>query len=656
MSVVNMKKLTVFAHKSETDEIIKRLVRLRCVEIKSGEADSELVRLNCDAKRNELENSVSDINEAMVVLNPFSKRTRSLIKPKISVNSDKFTKDGFADNARFTVKETLASVARQNEIKTERAKLELQIIAARPYAKFDLPLGFEGTASSTLMLGALPSETDLNAVGKELYSAGAVAEVLSESDDGKFISLICHKSDMHAVLMVLSSYGFVKASFAGVEDTATAYIEKCEQKRASLEREYHAIDEKLVALAENLGSVEILYDVEQTALTETLEKQKLAATASCVMIFGWIPENREASAKELLERYSCAYQLDAPTEDDNPPILLKNNSFAANFEWVLGMYSYPMYGKFDPTFIMSIFYFIIFGIMFADAGYGLVLTLAGLLAPKILKPKESMKRFLLMFGYCGISCTVFGVLFGAYFGDFPLAFMRNVMGVAEADLPNLALLGSTGANLAVLFDPLQNPMGFLIFSLAVGAIHLVAGMAVKFVLLCKEGHWLDAVLDIGAYWVLFAGFGLLALAPSVGVWVTVAGAAIIVLTHGRAEKNIIMKVLKGLLGLYDLISYVSDLLSYSRILALGLAAGVIAQVVNILATMGGPSVGGFIALVLAFLVGHLLNIAINVLGTFVHTSRLQYIEFFGKFYEDGGVAFDPALPSDKYTEEETTNQ
>ena len=117
-----------------------------------------------------------------------------------------------------------------------------------------------------------------------------------------------------------------------------------------------------------------------------------------------------------------------------------------------------------------------------------------------------------------------------------------------------------------------------------------------------------------------------------------------------------MKVLKGLLGLYDLISYVSDLLSYSRILALGLAAGVIGQVVNILATMGGPSVGGFIALVLAFLVGHLLNIAINVLGTFVHTSRLQYIEFFGKFYEDGGIAFDPALPSDKYTEEENGNQ
>ena len=289
--------------------------------------------------------------------------------------------------------------------------------------------------------------------------------------------------------------------------------------------------------------------------------------------------------------------------------------------------------------------------MFADAGYGLILILACFGGIKLLHPSKGMERFLKMFGYCGISCVVFGVLFGAYFGDLPIAFMKNMLGMTEAELPNLALLGSSSANLAILFDPLQNPMGFLLVSLGIGAVHLIAGMAVKFVLLCKEGHVWDAIFDIGAYWLLFAGLALWFLLPSIGMWVTIGGAAFIVLTHGRAEKNVLMKLLKGLLGIYDLINYVSDLLSYSRILALGLAAGVIAQVVNILGTMGGFSVVGFIALVLAFVIGHLLNIAINVLGTFVHTSRLQYIEFFNKFYEDGGVAFEPALPSEKYTEE-----
>ena len=647
-----MKKLTVFAHKNDTDEIIKRLVKLRCVEMRTADTDCQLERLNCDAKRNELESSVADINEAMVILNKYSKRTRSLANPRLKVNLERFERDGFADNARFAVSETLRSAARQNEIKAEQSKLDAAILAATPYISLDMPLGFDGTAATSLMLGALPFDTDVDAIGKELYESGGAFELVSESLEGKFISVIVHKGDVNTVATVLSSHGFVRANFSGIEKTASEYINEAKSKKAALEKEFNDIGERFFSLAESLGSVEILYDIEQTALNETVEKQKLLATDTTVMIFGWIPEEREGTVKSLLERYNCAYGLEAPDEEDKPPILLKNNGFAANFEWVLGMYSYPAYGRFDPTFIMSIFYFIIFGIMFADAGYGLVLVLAGFLGPKLMKPRESMKRFLLMFGYCGISCVIFGVLFGAYFGDFPLAFMRNILGMTEAELPNLSLLGSAGANLAILFDPLQNPMGFLIFSLAVGAIHLIAGMAVKFVILCKEGQALDAILDIGAYWLLFAGFGLLALAPSVGLWVTLAAVAVIVLTHGRAEKNIVMKILKGLLGLYDLISYASDLLSYSRILALGLAAGVIGQVVNILATMGGPTVVGFIALVLAFIIGHLLNVAINVLGTFVHTSRLQYIEFFGKFYEDGGVAFEPAEPSDKYTEEE----
>ena len=647
-----MKKLTVFAHKNDTDEIVKRLVKLRCVEIRSAEADCHLERLNCDVRRNELEASVSDINEAMATLNKYSKRTRSLVNPKLKVNLDKFVKNGFADNARFAVEQTLTSVARQNEIKAEQSKLDAAILSASPYVSLELPLGFVGTATTSLLLGALPADTDVDAIGRELYEAGAVFEQVSESPEGRFISVIVHQGDANTAATILSSYGFIRANFNGIDKTASEYISEAKAKKTALEKEYNAIGERFFSLAESLGSVEILYDIEQTTLNETIEKQKLLSTDTTGMIFGWIPEAREGSAKALLEKYCCAYELEAPTEEDKPPILLKNNGFAANFEWVLGMYSYPTYGRFDPTFIMSIFYFIIFGIMFADAGYGLVLMLACFLGVKLLKVGEGMKRFLLMFGYCGISCVIFGVLFGAYFGDFPLAFMRNILGMTEAELPNLALLGSTGANLAVLFDPLQNPMGFLIFSLAVGAIHLIAGMAVKFVILCRDGQVLDAVLDIGAYWLLFAGFGLLALFPSVGLWVTLAAVAVIVLTHGRAEKNIVMKLLKGLLGLYDLISYVSDLLSYSRILALGLAAGVIAQVVNILATMGGPTIVGFIALVLAFLLGHLLNIAINVLGTFVHTSRLQYIEFFGKFYEDGGVAFEPAEPSDKYTEEE----
>ena len=450
---------------------------------------------------------------------------------------------------------------------------------------------------------------------------------------------------------LLSEYGFVRASFKGVKETAAEQKEILRGRGGELEEENERLVARLTELAKDSDLLEAYYDIEATALLAANEQEKMLATRHTVILRGWIPAEEQERLSDLLSRFDCAYELSDPEEGDNPPVLLKNNGFAANFEWVLAMYSYPAYGRFDPTFIMSIFYFIIFGIMFADAGYGLILTLGCFLGVKLLKPSRSMVRFLKMFGYCGISCMVCGVLFGAYFGDLPLAIMKNMMGLTEAELPNLALLGSAAPNLALLFDPLQNPMGFLVVSLAVGAVHLIAGMAVQFVILCKEGHAWDAILDIGAYWLLFAGVGLLVLLPSVGLWVTLFAVALIILTHGRAEKNLLMKLMKGFLGIYDLINYVSDLLSYSRILALGLAAGVIAQVVNILGTMGGATIVGFIGLVVAFCVGHLLNIAINVLGTFVHTSRLQYIEFFNKFYEDGGVIFEPAVPSEKYTEE-----
>lgn len=654
MSVSRMKKLTVFVHRSDTEDLIHRLVRLRCVDVAQAPVtDGRLAveRSNCDEQRTALEKSVSDLGEAITVLSRYSKRTRSLLHPKLQVDTDRYVADGYAEQARFTVKETLASVARRDAIKNEIAGAQERIMAATPYRNYDLPLGFDGTATTRLFLGAFPGGADLPTLRRELYAAGAVTEPISESTSGKFTAVICHRDDVPQVESLLSSSGFLAADFHDVSETAASYITRAEKETRRLVEEDEALEAKLSALADSLGNVEILSDVEKTRLEEVIQRQKTVTTESTVMLCGWVPERMEDRVENLLGKYSCAYELSEPEEEDNPPILLENNAFARNFEWVLGMYSYPAYGKFDPTFVMSIFYFIIFGIMFADAGYGLVLTVACFAAVKILKPGERMERFLKMFGYCGISCMIFGVLFGAYFGDFPLAIMRNMMGMSEEELPNLALLGSDAANVAVLFDPLQNPMAFLVVSLGIGAIHLISGMAVKFVLLCREGKVWDAIFDIGAYWVLFAGLGLLALVPAVGKWVAIAGVVLIVLTHGRAEKNIVMKFVKGLLGLYDLISYASDLLSYSRILALGLAAGIIAQVVNILGTMGGATVPGIIGLVVVFLLGHVLNIGINVLGTFVHTSRLQYIEFFNKFYEDGGVEFDPALPSEQYTVE-----
>lgn len=657
MSVSKMKKLTVFAHKEQLDELIAKLVRLRCVEISTAadESDEEregLFTLNCDARRLELESSLADISRAINLLDPFVKKSKSLFAQKMSVDTDSFEKRGHSGRARKAVALALSADERLASIRDAKQKLEADIVAATPYVNYDMPLDFSGTESADVFLGVLPPATDLDNCGKELFKAGAIAQILQSDKNGIYTVFYCHRSDSAQVNALLSSYGFLKANFAGISLSAKELINDSHKKLTQLEAEEQALKEKLCELARSLDAIEVLYDIEATELVTVEQKLKLVATERVAVIKGWIPLRREAAVEAFLEKFDCAYEIAEPEQDEIPPVLLENNGFASNFEWVLGMYSYPLYGRFDPTFIMSIFYFIIFGIMFADVGYGAILVLGCFGAVAFLKPGKGLKRSLKMFGYCGISCVVFGVLFGSYFGDFPLAFMRNILGMPEDQLPNLSLLPSAEANLAVLMDPLQNPMGFLVLALGVGVVHLVAGMAVKFFVLCRDGQVWDAIFDIATYWVLFAGIGLLFVNFTIGLWVSVFAAAAIVLTHGRAEKNILMKFGKGLLGLYDLVSYASDLLSYSRILALGLSASIIGQVVNILGTMMGPTVGGFIMLVAVFIVGHLLNLAINVLGTFVHTARLQYIEFFGKFYEDGGVPFEPALPSEKYTEQE----
>lgn len=235
-----------------------------------------------------------------------------------------------------------------------------------------------------------------------------------------------------------------------------------------------------------------------------------------------------------------------------------------------------------------------------------------------------------MFAVCGVSCIVWGVIFGSYLGDLPAQFMKNMFGI---DIKVWAAV-----------DILNEAIVFLVLSLAMGAVHMLAGMAIRFYVLCKNGQVFSAVFDEGSWFVLFLGAGLYFIVPTAGIIVAGTGVLMLVLTQGRDKKNPIMKIVGGIGSLYSLVNYASDLLSYSRIMALGLSSAVVASVFNVLATMGGLTVPGIIMFVLVVLVGHILNLAINLLGTFVHTSRLQYVEFFGKFFEDGGRPFRPLKP------------
>ncbi len=676
MSVSIMKKLTAITPLRDTDRVLRRLLRMRCAEIRTLPTDElegggQLLRCDCEAARAAAERRVADVDTVLHFLEGYATTPRPWRKKPIDITTEVFESTGCRRAAEVVVEEVLAIREARAEAQAETRRTEEMRAALQPWLDYDDVLTGADTALCELWLGTMPDGVSPASVadGADSPEVHIALHEVSHRMVGKgkavrYVTALVLKKESAEALRVLSEAGFERISFRDLplpEETARENDKACIKRLGELENQLQAHADRLRYLSGMLDDIAVLYDMEMTTLNALREKEKLLTTNQCALIEAWVPADRSERVMQALYKLPCAFDMTDPAPDEEPPILLKNNKFASNFEWVVGMYAYPKYGTYDPTFIMSIFYFFIFGIMFADVGYGALLLVGGFLLPKVLHMKDGMKQMLNMFGWCGISCILLGFVFGGWFGDMPYAIMTNFLGyesveAAKEAFPIFNGLVVTLGGSPISLNPLENPMAFLVVSLAIGAIHLIGGMAVKFVLLCKEGKVFAAVFDVGSYWVLFAGFGLLVV-NTTAAWVTIGvGALMIVCTNGRTQKNIVMKFLMGLKGLYDLINYASDLLSYCRILALGLAAGVVGQVINLLATMGGPTPAGFILLVLVMLIGHALNMAINILGAFVHTSRLQYLEFFGKFYEDGGVAFNPALPSDKYSTVEADGQ
>ncbi len=641
-----MKRLTAVINRDGCDGLVKRLLWLSCVDVDvTSEIDGE-ESLKCDVS--ERSDSIrSNLEECAKAIDLLSRRgtveKRGLLSPKPELDRGDADADLIAEAEELMYSATKIT-DELDGISTDRALVASELEALHPWRGFDIPTAFSGTARTEIIRGSLPSGVNADELTGEIEEKLAAVRLYMNQVDGvSYVSFAVHKSDTLSLMRTLSAVGFVRSPVQRYKATPEAVGHALEEKIMELDERTAELYREADALAPRLSKLQMYYDIESTNGTLVDARKRLYNTEYTSILTGWVPESAETEVIAELEAAGAAYELREPEEDEDAPVLLKNNKFAEAFEPVVGLYSLPKYGSYDPTMVMSIFYLIIFALMFADVGYGLILLVGCSLGLKLLKPRGGLKKFLEMFAYCGVACMVTGVLFGGYFGDLPTKMAVNMFGAAEE------------ADLSLWFNPISDPMMFLVVSLAIGAVHLVGGLAVKFYILWSSGHKLDALFDAGGWILVFLGGGAAVVGimlgnvlSKIGLGIVIFGYGTLICTQGRNEKSIVMKILKGLMSLYDTINYVSDLLSYSRILSLGLASAVIASVFNLIGTMGGLSFGGIVIFVVAVLVGHLLNIAINVLGSFVHTSRLQYIEFFGKFYEDGGRAFIPLEPMAKY--------
>ncbi len=407
--------------------------------------------------------------------------------------------------------------------------------------------------------------------------------------------------------------------------------------------EANRLENEISVLARDLERLEILYDVEKTNLEVIKIKQKAAYSDTCTFIFGWMPRKSQQKVESMLSEMLCAYEITEPTEDETPPVRISNNIFTRSFEWITSGFGTPKYSSFDPTFIMSIFCFLAFGLMIHDVGYGLILTVLGLVGSRLLGMCGKIKSVFNMIGICGISSIIFGVILGGWFGNLPYAMMQNLLGIESAK----ELVPFFGG---VWFKAIENPVYYLAICLGLGATQIIVGMIIKFVLLCREGKAIDAILDILPWWIVFAGIGIVFAVNLLAGLITIgAGILVILIFNGRDKKNVLARLGKGFLGVGKIVFFVIDLLGYLKIFVVGISVGIISYFVNLLGTLIGPTTFGYIVFTLVIILGHASCLCLAAPSAVVFAKRIQYVEFFKYFYTCGGEKFIPVEPCEKYT-------
>ena len=664
MAVLQMQKISIYALKKDRKAILEYLQRRGVVEITDPETESGVfAQADTQQQRSLLEKNITAAGQAMEVLSGYAKGKKGLLSSfegRRELTADQYEAAAARIPETRETAERILSLSREiAEGRAEIQRLQTQIDALSPWLSLDIPMQFKGTKRTRVFVGTLPEERTLEQVLTGLAEeapkvSGIHAEILSTSADQTCLFVICGRKDAFAMEAALRGIGFSYP--ASPSDKPPK--EQCEGLRARIAQAQDRIrraEEEIRSFADKREDLEFLSDYESMRLEKYQVLGRLRQSRHTFIVEGYVPQ-REAAAleRQLSDRYDAAVEIEPLSDQDDPPVLLENNAFAAPVEPVLESYSMPARGEVDPCTVMAVFYYVLFGLMLSDAAYGLIMVIGcGALLAKFRNMESGMKKTLQMFLYCGISTMFWGVMFGSYFGDVVDVVASTFFG-KDVTIP------------PVWFIPVDEPMRLLVFSFLLGIIHLFAGLAMKLYQLCKAKQYKDALYDV-IFWYLLVGGGIIylltmdmvvnmlglgfqlpAAVGNVAAVFAAIGAVGIVFTAGRESRSPFKRLLKGLYGLYNISGYLSDILSYSRLLALGLATGVIASVFNQMGSMAGGGVAGAIVFILVVLIGHTLNIGINVLGAYVHTNRLQYVEFFGKFFEGGGRKFNPFSAKTKY--------
>ena len=651
MAILEMQKLSVYALKKHRKEVLEFLQRTGAMELILGESE-EYQTMDTSQDRTKFE-KIADAFDHILEMIPKSSGL-GLEKPLVKRSEQKEVIEHVSEYYSHT-KSMLNLEKDIAEAESNIARKSNKIASLRPWEKLDIPLNSTGTRKTTILIGSFPtlykeSEILTIAAGDMEEPVPIEVDVVSSENQLTCCCVVCTNEIAAKVEENLRQGGFVKQPFI----THRKPIDAIKKREREIAQEQDRIAKSKAEIA-SYGRFRQKYEIASDYYRTRAEKYRiLGAIPQSQNVFfleGWVPkEKAEEISKVLTEKFDAVVDFEETTEDDTPPVILRNNKFSSTVEGVLESYGLPQHGRADPTTIMSFFYVFFFGMMLSDAGYGLLMSIVtGIVLLKYKRIESGMKKMLQLFFWCGLSTAFWGFMYGGFFGDAIDVVAKTFFGYT----------GETPILKPIWFAPLENPMRLLIWCMVFGLIHLFAGLAVKGYEYLRDKDFVGFVSDIIAWYMFILGLVLMLVPSSIFAsiagsqivfpdWantlakvLTIAGLVIILFMSGRANKNWGLRVALGAYDIYGVTGWLSDVLSYSRLLALGLATGVIANVINMMASMKGNTVIGTIVFIVVFIFGHILNLAINLLGAYVHTNRLQYVEFFGKFYDGGGEAFKP---------------
>ena len=640
MAIVKMKRLRVIAMASCREELLRQLQRLGCVEIREPEsagADWSGLLERERSRLAETRAALADVNAALSAVKKYADVREGMFPQRQAVTQTEFLSGTAADRARVASARVSELVQTASQLQAEEGRLLAKQASLVPWKGLDMPLELTGTVHTAFLPGVCPAAADLGALRQALGETACELLEISADKQQRYCLLVCHRAEEAQALDILRTRGFSAVSFQGLTGTPAENLRRLEgelqenrgrqTETADALRKSGADWDTLRLYADRLRS--------DTALEEGNEN--LLTDGTILFFEGWAPADRLQGVGALLDHLGCAWEAEDPKADEYPdvPVRLRNNWFSRPLNMVTDMYALPVYGSLDPNPLMAPFFILFYGIMMADMGYGLLMLAMGLFLwkKKVRGTMDYMGGLLVL---CGISTFVVGALTGGFFGDF---------------LSQLAKLIDPKSTFALpyLFTPLTDTMAILIGSLVLGFVQILTGMVISFVKKARDGHIMDGIWDEGTWWVIFLGGGLAVLGiGNVAGYpaVLILGILMLIIGSSRNAKGF-GKVTSVFGAVYNGVTgYFSDIMSYSRLMALMLSGSIIASVF----TQLGAVTGNVIAFVIISALGNALNFALNLLGCYVHDLRLQCLEFFNRFYESGGKPFRPLAYQTNYVE------